>query len=286
MGSFGENLRREREMRGITLEEISAATKISVRFLSSIENEDFSRLPGGIFNRGFVRAYARYLGLDEDPILEEYQLAARTRTEVDLSQFSPPRTHSYQERRPRRTLWAVLIAIGLLAIGISLWHYTHRTVEVPSLPENALPAKNSQAGQPQSARATSTSSASSPAGSGVQQAKTVAPGGVLAATSTTPPAAPKLPPVPDTDGKLVLQIATTESSWVAIDADGKSMMQGVMAPNMVKTFEADTNFDVLTGNAQGVTLTLNGQTMKPLGREGEVKQVHLTWNSLQKPNPE
>jgi len=54
----------------------------------------------------------------------------------------------------------------------------------------------------------------------------------------------------------------------------------------VKTFEADTNFDVLTGNAQGVTLTLNGQTMKPLGREGEVKQVHLTWKSLQKPNPE
>ena len=109
---------------------------------------------------------------------------------------------------------------------------------------------------------------------------------MLAATSTTTPAAPKLPPVPDTDGKLVLQIATTESSWVAIDADGKSVMQGVMAANTVKTFEADTNFDVLTGNAQGVTLTLNGQTMKALGREGEVKQIHLTWKSLQKPNPE
>ena len=286
MGSFGENLRREREMRGITLEEISAATKISVRFLSSIENEDFSSLPGGIFNRGFVRAYARYLGLDEDPILEEYQLAAKARPEVDLSHFSPPKTHSYQDRRPRRTLWAVLIAIGLLAIGISLWHYTHRTVEVPSLSENALPVTNSQAGRPQAAPAASASSQARPAGSGVQQAKTVPPGGVLAATSTTPPAAPKLPPVADTNGKLVLQIATTERSWVAIDADGKSVMQGVMAPNVVKTFEADANFDVLTGNAQGVTLTLNGQIMKTLGREGEVKQVHLTWNSLQKPNPE
>ncbi len=283
MGSFGENLRREREMRGITLEEISAATKISVRFLSSIENEDFSSLPGGIFNRGFVRAYARYLGLDEDPILEEYQLAAKARPEVDLSHFSPPKTHSYQERRSRRTLWAVLIAIGLLAIGISLWHSTHRTVEVPPLANNATPATNSQASQPQAAPATSSAN---PIGGGVQQVKTVPPGGVLAATSTTPPAAPKLPPVPDSDGKLVLQIATTERSWVAIDADGKSVMQGVMAANTVKTFEADTNFDVLTGNAQGVTLTLNGQTMKPLGREGEVKQVHLTWKSLQNQNPE
>ena len=286
MGSFGENLRREREMRGITLEEISAATKISVRFLSSIENEDFSSLPGGIFNRGFVRAYARYLGLDEDPILEEYQLAAKARPEVDLSHFSPPKAHSYHDRRSRRTLWAVMIAIGLLAIGISLWRYAHRTVEVPPLANNATQGTKSRAGRPQSAPATSASSSASPVGSGVQQAKTVPPGGVLAATSTTTPAAPKLPPVPDTDGKLVLQIATTESSWVAIDADGKSVMQGVMAANTVKTFEADTNFDVLTGNAQGVTLTLNGQTMKALGREGEVKQIHLTWKSLQKPNPE
>ena len=109
---------------------------------------------------------------------------------------------------------------------------------------------------------------------------------MLAATSTEQAAAPKLPPVTDTNGKLVLQIATTERSWVAIDADGKSVMQGVMDPNMVKTFEADTNFDVLTGNAQGVILTLNGQAMKPLGREGEVKQIHLTWKDVQKQNPE
>jgi cytoskeleton protein RodZ len=285
MASFGENLRREREMRGITLEEISAATKISVRFLSSIENEDFSSLPGGIFNRGFVRSYARFLGLDEDPILEEYQLAAKTRTEVDLSQFSPPRTtHSYQERRSRRTLWAVLIAIALLAIGISLWHYTHRTVEVPSMATNARPAKSSSANTSQGV--TSTKPPANPTSPNVQQVKAASPGGVLAATSTESTAPPKLPPVTDTNGKLVLQIATTERSWVAIDADGKSVMQGVMGPNMVKTFEADANFDVLTGNAQGVILTLNGQAMKPLGREGEVKQIHLTWKDLQKQNSE
>ena len=57
-------------------------------------------------------------------------------------------------------------------------------------------------------------------------------------------------------------------------------MKGVMDANTVKTFKADASIDVLTGNAQGVILTLNGQTMKRLGREGEVKQVHLTWKSL------
>ena len=63
--TFGESLKREREMRGVTLEEISAATRIATRFLRAIENEEWDQLPGGVFNRGFVRAVARYLGLDE-----------------------------------------------------------------------------------------------------------------------------------------------------------------------------------------------------------------------------
>src|SRR5260370_29519693 len=65
MSAFGERLRREREMRGITLDEISESTKISRRHLESLEREDFDSLPGGLFNKGFVRSYARFLGLDE-----------------------------------------------------------------------------------------------------------------------------------------------------------------------------------------------------------------------------
>jgi cytoskeleton protein RodZ len=277
MGSFGENLRREREMRGVTLQEISAATKISVRFLKSIENEEFSRLPGGIFSRSFVRAYARYLGLDEDPLLEEYQQAAKARADVDLSQFSPPRAFSRPERHSRHTLWAVVIAVGLLALGLTLWRHSHRPLQVP------VATKSPPAVSP--APTTSSSPGGPPAG-GTQPAEAnPAGGGVLAATSTMG-ALPKLPPVTDADGRLVLQVAATERSWVAIDADGNSVMQGVMDPNTVKTFKADASFDVLTGNAQGVILTLNGQTMKPVGREGEVKQLHLTWQSLKKQTAE
>ncbi|MGH7971647.1 MAG: helix-turn-helix domain-containing protein, partial [Limisphaerales bacterium] len=145
MGSFGENLRREREMRGVTLQEISAATKISVRFLKSIENEEFSKLPGGLFSRSFVRAYARYLGLDEDPLLEEYQQASRTRSEVDLSQFSPAsRTFYHPERHSRHALWAVGIAAVLLALGFTLWRHSHRPLKVP-VAAKASPAGPSSA---------------------------------------------------------------------------------------------------------------------------------------------
>ena len=65
-GSFGELLKRERELREVTLNEVTVATRIPPRFLEAFEREDWEKLPGGVFNRGFVRAIARYLGLDEE----------------------------------------------------------------------------------------------------------------------------------------------------------------------------------------------------------------------------
>src|ERR1700722_10985362 len=89
--TFGESLKREREMRGVTLDEISAATRIATRFLTAIETEQWDQLPGGVFNRGFVRAVARYLGLDEENIVAEYPLAVGARqTAVPFWTGSPP----------------------------------------------------------------------------------------------------------------------------------------------------------------------------------------------------
>ncbi len=88
--TFGESLKREREMRGVTLEEISAATRIATRFLKAIENEEWDQLPGGVFNRGFVRAVARYLGLDEENTVAEYTLAVGDRPSEPVWTGSPP----------------------------------------------------------------------------------------------------------------------------------------------------------------------------------------------------
>src|SRR3954469_17604243 len=75
MASFGERIKREREMRGVSLEEIAESTKIGKRNLEALETEDFDKLPGGIFNKGFVRAYAKYLGLDEDQAVTDFLAA-------------------------------------------------------------------------------------------------------------------------------------------------------------------------------------------------------------------
>src|SRR5437763_2968390 len=75
-GAFGERMRREREMRGIKLEEIAESTKIGKRNLQALEEEHFDQLPGGIFNKGFVRAYAKYLGLDEEQAVNDFIAAS------------------------------------------------------------------------------------------------------------------------------------------------------------------------------------------------------------------
>ena len=74
--SFGEKLKLEREKRKITLEQISVSTKIGTRMLQALEEDKFNQLPGGIFNKGFVRAYSRFVGLDEDQTVADYLQAS------------------------------------------------------------------------------------------------------------------------------------------------------------------------------------------------------------------
>ncbi len=88
MGVFGEKLRRQREQRGIELEAISNTTKIGTRMLRALEEEQFDQLPGGVFNKGFVRAYARHVGLDEEEAITDY-LAALRESQVHAQQIMP-----------------------------------------------------------------------------------------------------------------------------------------------------------------------------------------------------
>src|SRR5216110_2401728 len=85
LASFGEELRREREIRGISLKEIADSTKISKRFLEAIERNDHKTLPAPVFTRGFVREYARYLGLNAEEMVNRYNYAAAGDDRIEKS---------------------------------------------------------------------------------------------------------------------------------------------------------------------------------------------------------
>ena len=89
MGEFGDKFRRTREKREFSLDDVSHVTKIGVRMLRAIEEEHFDQLPGGIFNKGFIRAYAKHLGLNDEDAVNDY-LACLRRAQIDAHEVLEP----------------------------------------------------------------------------------------------------------------------------------------------------------------------------------------------------
>jgi cytoskeleton protein RodZ len=123
--SIGEKLRLEREARGIALRDISEQTRISMRYLEAIESDDYKRLPGGIFNRSFIRAYAKFIGYDENDAIEDYARTMRERGEAD-DDDTPKSFHSLvytddaanQKRSPLMTLLLAIIILAILSAAV------------------------------------------------------------------------------------------------------------------------------------------------------------------------
>jgi cytoskeletal protein RodZ len=121
--SIGEKLRLAREARGIALRDISEQTRISIRYLEAIEADDYRRLPGGIFNRSFIRAYAKFIGYDENNALEDYARTLRERGESDdegsKSHHSLVYTDDGNARRSSlKTLFLAILILAALSAAV------------------------------------------------------------------------------------------------------------------------------------------------------------------------
>lgn len=127
MVSLGEELKRERELREISLREISEATKISIRILEAIEKNNFQALPGGIFNRNFLRAYAEFIGLDSENVVRKYHQQFDSSEEHVAP--TPGMAIALQEQgdqKSSKTLPIVLMLILLVVAAAFLFLNRHR----------------------------------------------------------------------------------------------------------------------------------------------------------------
>lgn len=243
LASFGEELRREREIRGISLKEISDATKISKRFLEAIEHNDHRTLPAPVFTRGFVREYARYLGLNAEEMVTRYNYAAAGDDRIEQSEHlerlvrptMPAQPKSIPRARIDRNI--VLLLVIVLALGLVTWW--------------ALRFKRD-------ARAEAT----------VDTVANVAPAPTPAKAT---PAPPSTTTVHQDDNLLHMTVELTADSWITLEADGKNVFSDEMKQGDKRTFDAQNTFRFKTiGNAGGVALTLNDVHIPPLGKEGKV----------------
>jgi cytoskeletal protein RodZ len=130
--NIGEQLRLAREGRGIPLREISDQTRISMHYLEAIESNDYKRLPGGIFNRSFVKAYARYVGYDEKEAIEGYTRYMRdsgdSGEEVSTTPYhSKVYTDAPATRSPVLTVVLAIVILAILtALALGVVHWVQR----------------------------------------------------------------------------------------------------------------------------------------------------------------
>lgn len=261
LSGVGATLRDERLRRQLTLEEVSRVTRISARYLDAIEKDRPHDLPGPVFARGFVQQYARFLQLPDEALLARLP-------KVDIENSVLP-TPPVRERRPfwipstrRRFLRAgsVLLAAGL---AVAAWIHFDFTSALQRSARNAWASAISQRRLPQPV------AKSTPPP--VQKAPLPTAGAVKAPVT-----------VPATIPASTIQVLLTANAnaWVQVTADGKSAFTGLLHANDSREVSGKELIKVMTGNAGGLRISLNGRTLDPIGPAGQVRTVRLTAEGL------
>lgn len=297
MASFGAKLKQERELRKISLDEISRSTKIGTRLLRALEEEHLDQLPGGIFNKGFIRAYARALGMDEEEIVADYVAATTTRLPVGRS-GNPEETlaelRTQEDAKSSGLPWGTLAVVLLIvALGLAVWGLYSRqststenaTTTPASSPtgETAKPAAPTPTAARDLGGSGKTSAEAPPAEVPKHEERPVKPTNqpVPSQTSTLPAAASNQPLPPVSSGNTFrVTIKAREDSWMSITVDGEVTIQRTLAAGAQKTVEAQHEIVVKAGNVGGLDFAFNGKKLPSEGNSGEVKTLSFDANGL------
>ena len=253
---FGEYLKRERQMRGVSLEEICAATRISTRFLEALENEQWDTLPGGVFNRGFVRAVARFLGLNEEDLVAQYTAAMSEQNATPVFLNQPQQPQTTRSWLPWVGVLAILVLAGGGWLGWRLYS-THRA---------------RVAAREAAAAATVTTEPAAPA---PDAAASTNPDD---ATSSAPPSANSSAPTtgattPSATSELQLKLEAGQTTAVTVAADGEKIFEGSLIAGQSRTFMAQSTFEVSVQDAGALLLEPTARRLLPSARRAGLERL-------------
>jgi cytoskeletal protein RodZ len=247
--SIGAQLRASREARGLSIDAIAHTTRVQPRILAAIERDDVSGVPPRPFGRGFVKAYAREIGLDGDQTTRDYfaqfmPVAAPAPAVAETPTPSPA-------AGPARVSPLALASIGVVAaIVIAI------VVSRPAATNESAAAK-----------AVGTSgSATAPAAAAARSTD--------AAPVILAPTAPVAVPVPA--APLTIVLTATSPSWVTADADGRRAIYRTITPGSPETVTAKREIVIRVGNAGAVSWRINGREVGAMGRPGQIRDLTIT----------
>lgn len=265
MESLGAELKKAREARGVAMRDMATRTKISVTALEALERDDFSRLPGGIFGRSFVRAYAIEVGLEPDAIVERFveglekserdaaerRRAAQPAITLDDQQFLD------RQRRALLTLRIGLVVVAIAAVAAIVWGVR---VAWP------LTADGAASGTTVGGEVTP-APVSSPAPAPVEPTPAV--------TTDAPSSAPSA-----VAASIVIDVETTAECQVSVGVDATPQVTRQFRAGERARFEATEQLLIDVTNAGAVRLVINGQPARPLGADGARVRTRITRDNL------
>lgn len=284
MHSFGVWLRQERERRSITLEELSMLTKIRIYFLRAIEEERANVLPPGAIGRGFVRSYARGIGVDEAQAIEEYSRLCMERKVVDAPQSILDRYRGDIMRLPMWPLAAIFLAIGLGLVSSGqqlrrLYYFMQESPAeqtysaTPNLPQLATAAVIRE--ETRKYRAPSTYSA--------KRSSASLPAKKVASASQEPSLTPAVVPVRVEAVGFTLKIKVRRDAWMTVISDGHRVLSETLVAPAETLVKAQTHITVRAGNIGAVEFSFNGVSLPPQGAYDEARTLSFNVHGLETP---
>jgi cytoskeleton protein RodZ len=304
MASLGAYLRELRERQGMSIDELSRATRVLHHYLEALESDDYRSLPAPVFARGFIKAYCQAVGVPPDEAIGLYEQHILPRRRETPSLVAPPPPDQQvraaaAEQRQGRSRSAVLVSfVSLVVLGAALYA-VHLGLQTGPDADSRPPVEIAAAPRP--ARHTATAEAlvttpapAAPAPATAQPASAAQPAPVMPAPpvapaqrqpsvqpgATIPSASP--PGVAATGGAISptavssgspyrLVARTTETTWISVRTqDGRMISEETIPAGQVREWVSNRPFVVSIGNAGGVALELNGQVFPQLGPSGAV----------------
>lgn len=232
MGNFGDKFRIIREQQGFQLEEIEEETKIRKLYLKAIEDENFSILPPRVYATGFVKRYARFLKLNPDELVSEFQSLAYTKEEIDDYSPSKNTLSSSSFRFPIKNILAAIVFF-LLVVWAGSYLVGYFSDQISEKDKNKTPPSTSDVAKEEPKREA---------------------------------------PVPTVAKKLSMTVQAKQLCWLQVWVDGEQQYASNLTIGQSQTFEGQKTIRIKAGNAIGIDITLNNKKLEPLGKQGEVKE--------------
>ena len=287
MESFGEYLRKIRQERGLSIEQVAVKTRISPNYIQALEEDRLEVFPGEVFARGFVRVYGRCLGLDDQDTMARFSQTAqsffRQQTETQQSRKQLAEQEKvHQERRSHLLQTIIMVALGLTILtvyGINSKRLSDSDKNIgagtaapspqspapaESYPDLMMPAVNRPAVQ-ESETKPKPAEAAPPSVSREAAAPVTAKPDKKQPFVVNPPGQSPAP----VEG-LVLFIEAVEPSWISAKIDGRETKEVFLAAGQKITWKASEQFLVSFGNAGGIKAQLNGKPLPSFGERGAV----------------